>query len=186
MNIVKREADDFFKDTQVTPQKEKYRKPLYTIFCDLNGVLMDFNARFEYYTGLEPEVYKQLNGVGPFWKLINDRVGDDFWEGIDWAPGGKSLWELIKNYSPILLTSPSRHNYAVKGKTDWVLDNLGTDRITFCAADKKHSFCKDTYILIDDREDVIRKWKNTGGIGILCKNNNMTPVINTLKQLGYR
>jgi hypothetical protein len=185
MNFIKKEADDFFKEEPKISVPPQIQKPPYTIFCDLNGVLTDFTARFEHYTGMEPEVYKQLHGVGPFWNLINKRIGSSFWEGLDWTPEGKKLWELIKNYNPIILTSPSRNNFSVKGKTDWVDKNLGTPHLTFCAAEKKHEFCKDTYILIDDREDTINKWNKSGGIGLLCKNNNMTPVINDLNQLGY-
>ena len=182
MISIKKEVEGFFNPE---PVKDVKAPPTYKIFCDLNGVLTDFNARFEHYTGMEPEVYKQMHGTGPFWSLINKRIGSSFWEGLNWTPQGKEIWNLIKKYNPTILTSPSKNNYSVDGKSNWVDANLGSVDVVFCAAHKKHSHCKETYVLIDDREDVIRKWKSMGGIGLHCKNNNATPVINDLKQLGF-
>ena len=79
--------------------KEIYKKiiediepPKYTLYCDMDGVLADFEKRFEQYSdGLSTNEYRDKFGINAFWKLI-DNEGVGFWVGIPWMPDGKELF----------------------------------------------------------------------------------------------
>ena len=76
------------------------------IYCDMDGVLVDFNKGYFELTG------HKLDGIyrtdTNFWDPIN-QAGYDFWINLDWMPDGKELWSYIKKYKPELLSAPSRH-----------------------------------------------------------------------------
>jgi hypothetical protein len=170
--------------------EEEQPKINYTIFCDADGVLCDFEARFEHFTGLSPDQYrvKTQKEYGDkksdemFWDIIDHQVGMRFWRGMHWMPEGKELWDYIKSYKPTLLTAPSEHNSSKEGKQAWVQDHIPGTPIIFKQADKKSDLSGPNKILIDDREDTIMNWKSKNGIGILYKNTTQT--INELKLLG--
>ena len=78
---------------QVEPKK-------YTLYCEMDGVLCDFEARFEQYSdGLTTDEYRDKFGIKAFWKLVNNE-GVRFWVGIPWMSDGKELYNYIK---PILI-----------------------------------------------------------------------------------
>ena len=87
------------------PLKEEKDKPPYKIYCDMDGVLTDFESRFDHFTGMNPQVYEKKYGIEQFWHLIDNKIGVRFWVGMPWMPQGKKLWEFIKPYQPDLLTS---------------------------------------------------------------------------------
>ena len=173
--------------------KELFKEELskaYTIYCDMDGVLCDFEARFEHFTGLSPDQYrvemtkkygeKKVDEI--FWDVIDHQVGIRFWRGMPWMPEGKDLWAYIKQYKPTLLTAPSWHKSSTEGKTLWVEDHIPGTPIIFKQAKQKANLAGPNIILIDDREDTIMSWKAKNGIGILYKNTDQT--INELKLLG--
>lgn len=173
--------------------KELFKEELsnvYTIYCDMDGVLCDFEARFEHFTGLLPDQYrvemtkkygeKKVDEI--FWDVIDHQVGMRFWRGMPWMPEGKDLWAYIKQYKPTLLTAPSWHKSSTEGKTLWVEDHIPGTPIIFKQAKQKANLAGPNIILIDDREDTIMSWKAKNGIGILYKNTDQT--INELKLLG--
>jgi hypothetical protein len=170
--------------------EEAQPKINYTIYCDLDGVLCDFEGRFEHFTGMSPDQYRaemtkkygEKKAVDMFWDLIDHEVGVRFWRGMSWMPGGKELWNYIKPYKQTLLTAPSYHESSVDGKKAWVEDHIKRTPIIFKQADKKADLSGPNKILIDDREDTIINWKHKNGIGILYKNTEQA--INELKQLG--
>ena len=170
--------------------EEETPKLSYTIYCDMDGVLADFEARFEHFSGLSPDEYrkeisqkygeKQVSKM--FWNLIDKQIGVRFWRGIPWMPGGQQLWDYIKPYNPTLLTAPSFDDSSRIGKSLWVKDNIPGAKIIFKPAKLKSELANNNSILIDDREDTIMSWKAKNGIGILYKNTDQA--INELKQLG--
>ncbi len=163
----------------------------YQIFCDMDGVLTDFEGRFEHFSGLTPEEYRKIAereygpkiGLQKFWDLIDRQVGLRFWRGMSWMPEGRQLWDYIKQYNPILLTAPSLDNVSVEGKTHWVQDNLGEYEVAFRQAKDKSDFAGPNQILIDDREDTIMDWKSRNGIGILYTGDTEA-TIKELQKLG--
>jgi hypothetical protein len=170
--------------------EEEKPKINYKIYCDMDGVLCDFEGRFEHFTGLTPDQYREKvkREYGEkkvdemFWDIIDHQIGLRFWRGMSWMPGGRELWSYIKPYKPTLLTAPSWHDSSKEGKKLWVEDHMVGTPIVFKQADKKPDLAGPNIILIDDREDTIMNWKHRNGIGILYSSTEQ--VINDLKQLG--
>jgi len=168
------------------PLREEKPTPPYKIYCDMDGVLTDFEKRFEHFTGMSPKQYEKAKGTPAFWHLIDTEVGIRFWVGMDWMPQGKQLWNFIAPYKPDLLTSPSRDNTSRLGKNLWVKNNLNPKpRVIFAYSKDKQRYANDKSILIDDKESNINEWAAKGGIAIRCKDGDVNHVINKLKELGY-
>lgn len=167
--------------------QEKDLKPdlKYKIYCDMDGVLTDFDSRFEHFTGLNPKDYVKKHGETPFWDIITE-VGEVFWTKMEWMRGGKQLWDFVKDYDVSILSSPSREESSRIGKKKWVEHNLGSNVDLILAYSKeKQKYANKTSILIDDRSINIKQWKSAGGIGIPCRDGSIEHSIQTLKQLGY-
>jgi len=168
------------------PLKEEKPKLPYKIYCDMDGVLTDFEKRFEHFTGMKPKEYENKNGTPAFWHLIDTEIGVKFWVGMDWMPEGKRLWDFISPYRPDLLTSPSRDNTSRLGKNLWVKNNLNPKpRTIFAYSKDKQRYANEYSILIDDKKSNINEWAAKGGIAIRCKDGNVDHVIQKLQELGY-
>ena len=168
------------------PIPEIKEKPPYKLYCDMDGVLTNFEARFEHYSGMHPQEYEKKYGLPAFWELIDIKIGVKFWIGMDFMPQGKELWDFIKPYQPDLLTSPSRDNNSRLGKNLWVKNNLSPKpKEIFSYSKDKQRFANENSILIDDKKSNINEWTSRGGIAIRCKNGDVNHVIEKLKELGY-
>ena len=168
------------------PIPEQKEKPPYQIYCDMDGVLTDFESRFEHFTGKHPQAYEKEYGIEQFWHLIDFKIGVRFWVGMDWMPQGKELWEFIKPYQPHLLTSPSKNDTSRLGKNLWVKNNLNPKPKTiFAYSADKQRYSNENSILIDDKKSNINEWAAKGGIAIRCKDGNVDHVIEKLQELGY-
>lgn len=168
------------------PQPEQKQVPQYKIYCDMDGVLTDFEKRFNYFTGIQPKQYKHKYGERAFWHLIDVEIGLSFWSKMPWMPQGKQLWNFISPYNPDLLTSPSKDNNSRLGKNLWVKDNLNPQpKVIFSYSADKQRYSQSNAILIDDKKSNINQWVAKGGIGLRCKDGDIQPIISKLKQLGY-
>jgi len=168
--------------------KEIYNKILenvepskYTLYCDMDGVLCDFEKRFEDLTGLSPNAYRDKNGLDKFWKVITED-GVRFWVGMDWMPDGKQLWDYIKPNVYSLLSSPSSDNSSRLGKRLWVKNNIPGTKLILSSRKNKQTYSKENAILIDDMLPTIEEWNAGGGIGIL--HTSAASTIKQLKELG--
>lgn len=175
--------------------------PKYQIYCDMDGVLTDFEKRFvtllrkegpKYYSKAviaqvsRPKHFEKLEGQEEFWKFIDQHIGLDFWSGMEWMPNGRILWDFIQPYGPKLLTSPSRDNTSRLGKRLWVKDHLvPAPEVLFRFGDAKSDFANENSILIDDKPSNLRAFASKGGIAIECKDGDVSSVINKLIELGY-
>jgi hypothetical protein len=175
--------------------------PKYQIYCDMDGVLTDFEKRFvtllrkegpKYYSKAtiaqvtRPKHFEKLEGQTEFWKFIDQYIGLEFWSGMEWMPNGRQLWDFIEPYGPKLLTSPSRDNTSRLGKRLWVKDNLvPAPEVIFRFGDAKSDFANENSILIDDKPSNLAAFAAKGGIAIECKDGDVLSVINELIELGY-
>jgi hypothetical protein len=166
-----------------TVLKEEETEQKYQIYCDMDGVLTDFDEQFKKLSdGVPPGQYEEKNGKDVFWNLIHN-AGVGFWVGMPWMPNGKTLWGYISKYNPTILSAPSRENESRLGKRLWVRNNLSPKpKLILASAENKQNYAGADRILIDDRPSNVEQWRSKGGIGILFVSTEQT--INELKELG--
>ena len=156
------------------------KKNQYKIYCDMDGVIVDFEDGYERLTGKNIKG-NHVKGDGDFWQPITD-AGANFWINLKWMSDGEKLWKYIKNYSPSILSAPSREKSSRIGKEIWVRTNIPGTELILKPASEKQELAEPNAILIDDRKDNIQQWKDAGGIGILHTSANDT--IKQLQELG--
>ena len=161
----------------------------YKVYLDMDGVIANFDQRFEDISGMKPHEFESKYGKKAFWNLIDEDNKISFWVGIKPMPGAKALVDYVKKYNYELLTSPSSKKQSYLGKILWVRNNSGIlggkPRINFKKAKEKHQIknnLSQSDILIDDRMDTIERWNNAGGTGIHYE--SASQVLNDLKKLG--
>jgi FMN phosphatase YigB (HAD superfamily) len=159
---------------------ENQIKTDYKIYCDLDGVLADFDRGYQELTGINTQ-QANLNGTESFWEPIN-KAGAPFWIKLKWMVDGKKLWEYIKKHNPTLLSAPSREESSRMGKRIWVKQKLPETKLILEYAEKKQNHASYNSILIDDRKKNIEQWIAAGGIGIFHTSTEET--IKQLKKLG--
>jgi hypothetical protein len=186
----------YLHDTGVEKKDEEMREKKYVIFCDMDGVLVDFDEGYKQLTGVTTQ-HADSQGKNEFWSLFRDSLKNkdiserSYWANLDWMSDGKQLWDYISPYNPYVLTAPSvnfdipfeeryklENNESMQGKTEWVQRLPNMRKIYFRSAQRKADFAGPNKILIDDRKDTIDSWNANGGIGILH-----TSTANTIKQL---
>jgi len=168
---------DLYK--QLREEENQSEEQKHKIFCDMDGVLTNFDTRFKSINPekLSPTQYTNKYGVSKFWDIIT-KEGVGFWVGMEWMSDGKELWDFIKDKQPTLLSAPSRDPSSRLGKRLWVKNNIPGTKLVLASAEKKQNYSGTNKILIDDRPDNITQWKSKGGIGILHTNTQ-----DTIKQL---
>ena len=147
------------------------------IFCDLDGVLADFDKRCKEVTQHLPKdiVDSQM------WPLLEK--DNSFFEYLDWMSEAYTLWNHIKPHKPSILTGCPRGNWAPPQKRAWCGRELGWDvPVITCWSKEKHLHGKVDDILIDDRKKARTAWEDMGGIFILYE--NPSDVIMELQKLG--
>ena len=150
----------------------------YKIYCDMDGVIADFDKGYKELTGREASFDTPKE---EFWAPIQ-KAGAEFWIKLQWMPDGKQLWEFIKPYNPQLLSAPSKDESSKIGKFVWVKRNVPGTKLILRSAERKQEFATPNSILIDDRADTIQRWKDAGGVGIL--HTSAADTIQQLKDLG--
>jgi len=164
------------------PLFEELEEMEYEIYSDMDGVITDFDAQFmKASDGIRPSEYERNMGKEGFWELV-DGKGVGFWVGMPWMPDGKQYWDYIKDYNPILLSSPSRSSTSRLGKRLWVRNQLPGTKLILAQAKDKQNYARKNRILIDDRPSNIEEWVAQGGIGIL--HISAATTIKKLKELG--
>ena len=154
---------------------------MYTIFCDMDGVLVDFEKGYYELTGKHTSQFPKNDNE--FWKPLEEE-GALFWATLPWMPDGPELWRYIKRYKPYILTAPSMDPSSRVGKEAWCKMHINSQykNLYFRPAKYKSDFAGENKILIDDRDDTIASWNAKGGIGI--HHTSATNTIKELKKLG--
>ena len=165
---IKKSLRQSFETNSLIKLKKKINKQNknineYKLFCDLDGVLVDFERGIYELTGKHIE----HQSVSKMWQRVSSC--DNFFENLKFTSYGKQMWEDINEIygnTPIILTgvpsSKKRHDIE---KKNWCKNKLGNhvDVIT-CNSSEKHKYAKFNHILIDDRIEIGRQWKSAGGI----------------------
>ena len=162
----------------------------YYIYLDMDGVVANFDKRFEDLSGMMPQEYVDKNGLNAFWDLIDEKHKVAFWRGIEIMPGAEKLVSYVSKHPFEMLTAPSIKKQSIIGKGLWIKDKVGTlystkPKVTYRSAKQKHTVKPNLTkfdILIDDKGSTIDRWNAAGGTAILYQNADQ--VINDLKELG--
>jgi|APFre7841882793_1041355.scaffolds.fasta_scaffold01334_3 hypothetical protein len=148
------------------------------IFCDLDGVLADFEQGVIDKFKKPPEQLKP----GVMWGVINK--SNTFFENLPWMPEGRKLWEQIKQYNPIILTGIPNSGSAAEQKRRWCARELGEHiNVITCATKDKPKYCIKNSILIDDRSDNMNAWNTKGGTFILYDEEFVDEIIERIKTI---
>ena len=146
--------------------------PSKIIFCDLDGVLADFEQ------GVVNRFKKRPDQLKPavMWGVINK--SSSFFETLPWMPKGRELWEQIKQYDPIILTGIPRSQSATEQKRKWCARELGPDiHVITCSTKDKPDFCITNAFLIDDRTDNLNAWNSKGGKFLLYDEDSQEKIV---------
>ena len=143
------------------------------IFCDLDGVLVNFEE------GVHNKFGKHIDEIKPplLWGVINK--SNTFFETLPWMPKGKELWNSIKQYHPIILTGvPGARENLKEQKLKWCQRELGPDvYVITCLTNDKPKYCLSNSILIDDRTNNLKAWNDMGGKFILYDEEHLEPIL---------
>ncbi len=179
---------------------EESPKQKIQIFCDMDGVLTNFEAGVvKHITGMlqngEAEDLKSqikrdyitiedIETRGPIrvfmYKTLEHHAG--FWESLEWMPGGKELWNFISPFGVSILTAPLKYGSEI-GKQAWIDNHLNPPPERVFMSHEKYRWAKPYRVLIDDFTKNTEPWKEAGGIAIL--HTDVASSIQQLKELGF-
>lgn len=181
------------------PEEDAVAEGSHKIFCDLDGVLADFDTGVKrLFNGRSPD---ELPNSGIMWGAISK--ADRFYARLPWTPDGKALWEELKYLpnTPCILTGVPRHNKSRADKFAWCQKELGMSvnhvdmagkksahelvggrrkhksgvvNVITCWSKNKHCESKKNHVLIDDRLSLQEAWEERGGIFIHHTNTERT------------
>lgn len=161
--------------------------PQYKLFVDLDGTLSDFSK-------LAHEVFKvdldtaDKQATSKFFKNLEQHMSTNnkFFEIMDPIPDAMHLWNYVKKYHPVILSSTGRIPGAEEEKRAWVRKHLGgavaSSALFVKKASEKALYAGPNHILIDDKVKAIDPWIAASGIGIL--HTTAASTIEKLTELG--
>ena len=152
------------------------------IYCDMDGVLCDFERQWARTNKLPFSKFQTLN-MHDRWEKV--RKHGSFWETIPWKGDGKRLWSYIRKHDVRILSAYSSSDpNCLPGKRKWLQKNVSVSnaKIHIVQRSQKQLYSKKNTILIDDYVRNIAEFNAKGGIGIRHKTASQT--ISELKKLG--
>ncbi len=150
------------------------------IFCDMDGVLVDFDGEFERNHGILPHKLPRQE----LWQIVLDT--ENYWVNLPKLNDADKLVHYLNKFGFQILTGLPLYGFdkAEKEKKQWLKNHYGIeDGVICCLSKDKQDYGKKGDILIDDRLPNIERWVEMGGIGILHTSAEET--IKKLKELNY-
>jgi hypothetical protein len=152
----------------------------YTIYCDLDGVLVDLERGVREKLGMgRPMSRLEMMRALARMRRNSDEELVEFFANLPWTEDGERLWTYLAPYEPLILTGGAEEANGIgAGKNKWVQKNLGISASKIIHESNKSKFAGPNKILIDDYDKSARDFASAGGIGILHTNTG-----NTISQL---
>lgn len=153
----------------IQPSVENLMK---TLFLDMDGVLANFEGRFEELFNKTPGESRDQKEFTSDWSTFIE--GENF-ATLEWWPGAQELLEFVDNIPNVnieILSSsggPKYHKEVTEQKQKWLQQNGIKYKCNIIPGSRlKANYAKgaDT-ILVDDTDYVIEGFIEKGGIGIL-------------------
>jgi hypothetical protein len=191
-------------------EERKRQQTVVQVFCDLDGVLADFDQGVIRIFGKGPDEVKKQQ----MWKSIAaQREGGGFFASLRWMPKGRALWRAISALTPqpVILTGVPMGNWAPGQKRQWCARELGSEvKVITCLSKDKHLYCgtiggagagagageggmlegakaekgdapRIVSILIDDRETAREPWVNAGGVFVHYRDDDLESALRQLQ-----
>jgi len=177
----------------------------YTIYCDMDGVLVDLFEGGIYSTIKDPKnqaIAQKIVAENIKWSKIHHNkdieavlkhirsIVDnnvEFWSQLDPKSDSLELWNYISQYDVKILSHPWDKR-CIEGKKIWLANNLDPapleSNIFLPLEGKKERWAVTNgkpNILIDDFEEYLKPWREAGGIAIHHTSTKST--IKALKEL---
>jgi hypothetical protein len=163
----------------------------YEIYCDMDGVLCDFDSQFDHYFGESVKEYIADKGIKSFENAVNE-AGQEFWITMPMLAGAKELWQRIGKYGVTILSSPGEFEGAKEGKIKWIKENLrpSPKKIIFKQTGQKHTEIQGKgeeaikkSVLIDDYGKNLKPWESIGAKGIKHSADTLQNTLDSLEEL---
>jgi hypothetical protein len=97
---------------------ELNRRRKFRVYCDLDGVLVDFASGISRVLGTQVQSHN-IDSLPRSWLWKKVQESDAFFENLPWTPCGRELWNAISHLQPDILTgvpsyceSPRREKFA--------------------------------------------------------------------------
>ena len=176
----------------------------YQIYCDMDGVLVDFELGVvEYITAAlaEGRAEELKAKIGRDYITGDDLAGPtknndirkymykelqhsaEFWENLPWLLNGQRLWAALAPHNPNILTTPMGYGSEI-GKQAWIDKNLNPPPKNVFMSREKYLWANNKSILIDDFTKNTIPWEESGGIALLYKDSEIEKTLSRLRELG--
>jgi len=166
-------------------------KELPEIFCDMDGVIVDFFKGIREITGIDYKIKitdKHIVDAG--YNIV--RNTPHFWENLPPTHDYNELWEFINRHKPHILTAKPNWDdkNVVNGKWNWILKYTPVDKYKFHCVERKdkklyaiNKYTGKPNLLIDDLKQNIEEFEDAGGIGI--HHISSVTTVSKLKNMGF-
>lgn len=135
------------------------------VYCDLDGVLADFDRGVVERTGVRPGEFRRRRKM---WRSLAPPRTENFFSTLPWTRGGAQLWKFLEPLSPAILTGSPSGDWAGPQKKRWCSEQLRLpeDRVLVVDSSDKALFSHPGAVLVDDWLIHRESWEARGGIFI--------------------